>query len=219
MMALARAPVAKLWHAELHAPLSAEHLMPMAAVRRHLWSIDEVERLVDERPGLTPRYELVEGELLVTPSPSDRHQRIVAELFVLIRDYVNRQHIGEARLGPARARVTPDSRSEPDLFVVAGSDGRRPRADDAAAPPVLVAEVLSTGSGRHDRFTKRRYFQRHRVPDYWVTDGDAEAFEIWHPDDDRGALVDDRVVWLPGAASTPFELDVAAFFSNVADDD
>jgi hypothetical protein len=33
----------------------------MAAVRRHLWSIDEVERLVDERSGLTPRYELASG--------------------------------------------------------------------------------------------------------------------------------------------------------------
>jgi Uma2 family endonuclease len=192
--------------------------MSMPALRRHVWSLEEVERLIDERSGLTPRYELVDGELLVTPAPSDRHQRIVAELFVLIRDYVNRQGIGEARLGPARARVTADSRFEPDLFVVGGSGGRRPRADDSPAPVLLVVEVLSAGSGRHDRITKRRFFQRHGVPEYWVVDADAQAFEIWHPDDDRAALVDDRAVWLPAGASAPFQLDVVAFFESVSDD-
>jgi Uma2 family endonuclease len=205
-------------HAELHASLAAEHLMSMPATRRHVWSIEEVERLVDERPGLTPRYELVDGELLVTPAPTDRHQRIIAEFFVLLRDHVNRHNLGEVRLGPARARVTTDSRFEPDLFVVAGVDGRRPPADDSLASALLVVEVLSPGSGRHDRITKRRFFQRHAVPDYWVIDGDAEAFEIWRPDDERAALVDDHVVWLPRGASVPFELDVVAFFRSVSDD-
>ena len=193
--------------------------MSMPALRRHRWSIDEVERLVDARHDLTPRYELVDGELLMTPAPSDRHQRIVAaELVVLVRDYVTRRRIGEARLGPALARLTPDSRFEPDLFVVPNLDGRRPRADDSLTRVILVAEVLSAGSARHDRITKRRFFQRHGVPDYWVIDGDAEAFEIWHPSDERPALVDDRIVWLPEGAGVPFELDVPAFFAAVADD-
>ena len=192
--------------------------MSMPALRRHRWSIDEVERLVDARHDLTPRYELVDGELLMTPAPSDRHQRIVAELVVLVRDYVTRRRIGEARLGPALARLTPDSRFEPDLFVVPNLDGRRPRADDSLTRVILVAEVLSAGSARHDRITKRRFFQRHGVPDYWVIDGDAEAFEIWHPSDERPALVDDRIVWLPEGADASFELDVPAFFAAIADD-
>jgi Uma2 family endonuclease len=205
-------------HAELRAITNAEHLVSMPAAHRRVWSIEEVERLVDERPGLTPRYELVDGELLVTPAPSARHQRIVAELFVLVRDYVNRLGLGEARLGPGLARIDPSSRFEPDLFVVPSVDGRRPRADNSMTKLLLVAEVLSPGSGRHDRITKRRYFQQHDVPNYWVVDGDAEAFEIWRPGDDRAALVDDRLVWLPERADTPFELDVRAFFESVADD-
>ena len=148
MMTLDCASGAKLGNAELHAFLAEEHVMSMPALRHRVWSVEEVERLVHERPGLTPRYELVDGELLVTPAPSDRHQRIVAELFVLVREYVKLHAIGEARLGPGLARLTPDSRFEPDLFVVSNVDGHRPRADDSLKRILLVAEVLSPGSGR-----------------------------------------------------------------------
>ena len=207
-----------LEHARLQESFAAEHLMSMPALRQRVWTIEEVEQLVDERVGLTPRYELVDGELLVTPAPSARHQRIVAELFVLIREYVNRHGLGEARLGPGRARLTPDSRFEPDLFVVPAVDGRRPRADDAITRLLLAAEVLSPGSARHNRITKRRFFQRNRVPEYWVIDGEAEAFEIWRPGDDRAALVDDRVVWHPDGVEFPLELDICRFFADVADE-
>lgn len=47
---------------------------------------------------------------------------------------------------------------------------------------------------------------------------DAEAFEIWHPRDDRAELVDDRVVWQPEGTTAAFELDVRGFFASIADD-
>ncbi|MGH7619872.1 MAG: Uma2 family endonuclease [Gemmatimonadaceae bacterium] len=191
----------------------------MPALHRRRWTLDEVDRLAEERPGLTPRYELVDGELLVTPAPTRRHQRIVAELLVLLRAYVNEHQLGEVSMGPGVARVASDSRFEPDLFVIPSLDGKRRRADDMSVTGAsLIVEVLSPGSSRHDRITKRRYFQSRGVPEYWVIDGDAEAFEIWHPGDVRAALVDDRLRWHPAEAAAPFELDVARFFSEIADD-
>ena len=62
--------------------------MSMPVAERHHWTIDEVERLIDQREGYTPRYELVDGALLVTPSPNGRHQRIIAELFRRVDPYV-----------------------------------------------------------------------------------------------------------------------------------
>jgi hypothetical protein len=48
-------------------------------------------------------------------------------------------------------------------------------------------------------------------------DADAEVFEVWHPDDERPAIVDERLVWSPFGAPLPFELDVRDFVLSVAD--
>ena len=190
--------------------------MSMPAIRPRRWSVAEVERLVEEREGLTPRYELVDGELLVTPAPSLRHQRIILGLTFALREYLAREKLGEIRLGPGELKLVSGERYEADLFIVPAIGGRL-AADDSPVRPLLVCEVLAPGSSRHDRITKRRAFQRNSVPEYWVVDGDAEAFEIWHPADDRAALVDDRLIWAPEAAERPFELDIRSFFASVAD--
>jgi Uma2 family endonuclease len=192
--------------------------MSMPVIEKHRWTIDEVERLIDAREGLTPRYELVDGELLVTPGPSGRHQRIVGELHVLLHEYVQRHKLGEVRLGPGEVRLVPQNYFEPDLFVIPAVNGKRPRSDDPVTRLLLAVEVLSTGSIRHDRITKRRFFQKHGVPEYWVVDGAAEAFELWRPGDERAALLDERLVWQPEMATEPFVLDVKRFFADVADD-
>ena len=203
--------------AELRVKSHGEQIVSMPALRRHRWTSDEVRRLIDERPGMSPRYELVDGELLVTPAPSDRHQRIIARLFLLLHPYLTSEKLGEGRLGPGELPLVPGERYEPDLFVLPVVDGRLRPAGDRNFSPLLVCEVLSQSSSRHDRITKRRAFQRNGVPEYWVIDGDAEAIEVWHPDDERAALIDERVVWQPLGAGSAFELDVRALFAAVAD--
>jgi hypothetical protein len=74
--------------AELPRGSSAEQIMAMSVVSPRRWTREEVDRLIDERHGYTPRYELVDGELLVTPGPNWRHQRIIGRLFQLLMPYV-----------------------------------------------------------------------------------------------------------------------------------
>ena len=207
----------KLPRAELLPNRGAEQIMSMSAVSPRRWTRTEVDHLVDERPGYAPRYELVGGELLVTPAPSGRHQRIVLRLAQLLMPYLAEHTLGEVFLGPAELPLVSGERYEPDLFVVALSDGRRPTLPLERTKPILICEILSPGSSRHDRITKRRAFQQNGVPHYWIIDGDAEVFEVWHPDDERPSIIDQRFIWSPVGAGARFELDVAAFFASVAD--
>lgn len=218
MVANTRETGLRIWDVELPPPPRAEHIMSMPVRRPRHWTVADIERLVDERDGSSPRYELVDGELLVTPAPTGRHQRLVLDLAFLLRDYLSRERLGEIRLGPSALDLVTGDRYEPDLFVVPAIDGRRPIAENRSVRPLLICEVLSPASAPHDRITKRRAFQRSEVPDYWIIDADAQAIEVWHPTDERAALVDDHLVWRPEGASSAFELNVRAFFASAADD-
>jgi len=205
-------------HAELRHASFAEQIMVMPAIQGRRWTREEVARLVDERDGYSPRYELVDGELLVTPAPSGRHQRITFRLAVLLDEYVRRQQVGEVRLGPGEIALDGASRFEPHIFVAPWVHGRPARADDPVSHPLLVCEILSPGSVRHDRITKRRAFRRHGVPEYWVVDGGAEAIEVWRPGDERAMIVDGILTWQPAGRDQPFILDVRGFFAAQSDD-
>jgi len=50
--------------------------------------------------------------------------------------------------------------------------------------------------------------------DYWIIDADSRAFEVWHPEDERPALVDDRLIWRPANVTEPFAVDVQRFFDS-----
>lgn len=204
-------------HAELPYHRDAEQVMPMPSIQPHRWTVREVSQLIDQRPGYLPRYELVDGELLVTSAPSNRHQRVLFELAICLRTYVRQQRRGEVLLGPVDLRLRRGTRFEPDLCVVPAPNGRLPRATDPIPRPLLICEAVSPSSARHDRFTKRRAFQRDGIPDYWVVDGEAGTFEVWHPDDECATLVDDRLTWQLEHCTPPFVLDVKAFFDGIAD--
>jgi Uma2 family endonuclease len=204
--------------AELLLESAAEQIMSMPVVRPRRWTTEEVRLLIDERDGLSPRYELVDGELLVTPAPTHRHQRLILRLALRLQPYLTRHAIGEVFLGPAELRLSSREIYEPDLFVVPSLGGRNPVMGDSLIRPLLVCESLSPGSSRHDRITKRRSFQRNSVPEYWIIDGDAQAFEIWHPADERPALLDEHLAWTPMNGIEAFELDLRDFFASVEDD-
>jgi len=178
--------------------------MPQAA--RH-WTADEVRALPDDGN----RYEVVDGELLVTPAPSWDHQRVVGALHFLLRGYLAGTSIGEAILSPADLGLG-DSQVEPDLFVLPFVDGRRVQSIDTAIRPLLVVEVLSPSTARRDRVLKRRLYQRARVSEYWIVDLDARVVERWRPDDERPEVLQERIEWRPGEAAPPLVIDLEATF-------
>ena len=80
---------------------------------------------------------------------------------------------------------------------------------------LLVAEVLSPSSARHDRFIKRRRYQEAGVPLYWIVDGDARRVEVWTPADRFPAFEEDRLVWHPAGAGEPFTVELSDLFRSI----
>src|SRR5581483_6084490 len=146
-----------------------------------------VRELNDRHDWRWPRYEVVDGELLVSPAPRKRHQVVVRELVVALHRYLERERVGEVLTSPADISWGSKRLVQPDVFVFPSEEASS--ADWPSAPRLLlVAEVLSESSERADRVVKRRLYQSEGVPLYWVLDVDARAAEIWTPAAGEGRI-------------------------------
>jgi Uma2 family endonuclease len=177
---------------------------------RRDWTVDEVRALPDDGN----RYEVIDGELLVTPAPSWLHQQAAMEFLFLVRPYAHRCAL-DCYIAPAEVAFSPRRSVEPDLFVVPRMDGRRATHFEEVQRLVLAVEVISPSSARADRYRKRHLYQSEDVPEYWIVDPDARFVERWRPGDDAPEIVVESLAWTPQEDVEPLVIDLAALFRRV----
>ncbi|MFI5228846.1 MAG: Uma2 family endonuclease [Gemmatimonadales bacterium] len=187
----------------------------MPALQRS-WTASEVRALIDANPLSTPRYELVDGDLLVTPAPRLLHQEVVAVMLGVLRAYLKVEPAGNALASPSDVELEPEFLSQPDVFVVPPDEWRRVRLERIVRALVLAVEVLSPSSAGHDRLRKRPAYQRN-VPEYWIVDLDARLVERWRPADERPEILTAMLEWQPLGARSPLKIDLSSFFAEVLD--
>ena len=177
-----------------------------------VWTVDDLAILPDDGK----RYEVIDGELLVTPSPSLRHQEAILVLALRLQPYLAAQSIGHLVIAPADVTFSRHRGVQPDLFVAPLVNCRRPRELSDIRELVLVVEVLSASSARADRVTKRAMYRDQGVAEYWV-DLDARTVERTTPSDSRVEVIASTLKWQPTGASAPLAIDLAKYFSEVCD--
>ena len=182
--------------------------MPQQATR---WTAAMVRALPDDGN----RYEVVDGELLVTPAPTRPHQRAVGLLYSALDQYVRTLGIGEALTSPADIELDPHGMVQPDVFVEGLVEGRPPRDWNVGAPLLLAVEVLSPSTARADRTVKRRRFQRAGTPEYWIVDLDARVVERWRPDDRRPEVLGETIEWRPTPEAEPLTIELPPLFARI----
>lgn len=188
--------------------------MPATESRR--WTPDEVRQLMHDSESHWPRYELIDGELIVSPSPKMPHYRAQMWIYDRVRAYGLREGVGEACIAPADLELRPETISQPDVFVAPAEQVRRLTRWQDVTGVILVVEIVSPGSAHNDRGPKRRHYQKSRIPEYWIVDIDSRLVERWRPDDVRPEILTDRLTWHPLGANAPLSLDLAELW-RVAD--
>lgn len=172
------------------------------------WTLDEVHRLPDDGN----KYELVRGELFVTPPPGDEHETIAAQLSELLAPYVREHGLGHV-YHPRAVMRYDESEVEPDLMV------RQPHPDrkgndtdwDRAPIPILVVEILSSFTRRRDLNEKKRLYLDAGVAEYWIVDSDGRTITIATPG--QPVRVERmRMTWSPAGADLPLTFELASIF-------
>ncbi len=182
--------------------------MPDTARR---YTIDEVLAF----PSDGNRYELVRGELLVTPAPRPAHQVVIGSIYRRLSAYLD-DHSEVARLflSPADISWADDELVQPDLFVVPSQEVSTSWTSYQTL--LLAVEVVSPSSTRYDRVTKRRLYQEREVATYWVVDPDARLVEVWHPEDERPEIVTDVLRWRIREEGEELEISLEQLFEDLA---
>jgi Uma2 family endonuclease len=172
------------------------------------WTYSEYARLPDDGN----RYEVIDGEVCVTPAPGPPHQRVAAELFTILQEYVQRHSLGEM-LWDVDLLFVSGQFLRPDMLFVprAAAGGVTDRGMEVT--PGLVVEVLSPHSKRIDRVLKPPRYRDFSVPEYWVVDPAARAIERYGLAADAAPEICTRsLTWQPAPDAPALELDVARIF-------
>jgi Uma2 family endonuclease len=138
------------------------------------WTYSEYARFPDDGN----RYEVIDGEVMMTPAPSPHHQHVLGTLLLAMRPYVERHNLGVVLLDVDLLFATGNF-LRPDLvYVPAGRrDGISDRGVEVA--PGLVVEVQSPTSSSIDRVKKPRRYGDFGIPEYWVLNPPERSVWIW----------------------------------------
>jgi Uma2 family endonuclease len=169
------------------------------------WTLAELHRLPDDGN----KYELIYGELFVTPAPSYDHETILAKLSRILDPYVAANGLGFV-YHPRAVVQRKKSEVEPDLQVSRPHPGPR-RTWRTAPVPMLVVEVHSPYTRRRDVEHKRRYYRDIGVAEYWMIDPEERTLTVVR-EGSAEATTHDRVTWYPSGASAPLTFEIADLF-------
>jgi Uma2 family endonuclease len=178
------------------------------------WTYEEFAQL----PNDGNRYEVIAGELVVSPSPNMPHQELVARLFLLLRVFADAHKLGRVALGPSDVLFGPGDYLVPDLlFVRRDRHGIISKRGIEGAPD-LVIEVLSGSTSFRDRGIKLQRYAHFGVPDYWIVDPRKEQIEVYRPAEDAAnaiVLASGLLEWRPAPEGPALEIDVVELFRDL----
>ena len=129
----------------------------------------------------TKRYELLGGDLVMIPSPTEYHQRISRNLVFILWRFVQERDLGQVYDAPLDVVFGVGEEREvvqPDILYISKQRSQIITEEEIQGAPDLVIEILSPATADRDRTYKRTLYARHGVKEYWIVDPEAKTVEV-----------------------------------------
>ena len=181
------------------------------AVRR--WTYEEFAALPDDGN----RYEIIAGELYMTPSSRPNHSWVASQIFLLITNVLKEHGLkGWVTAHPVDVLFAEDDYMVPDVVFVRSERVGIVNDRGIRGAPDLVVEVLSESTASRDRGIKRERYARYGVPEYWVVDVDRRHIEVYRLQEDplNPRIVRDRLTWTPFPGAPALEIPLDELFRD-----
>lgn len=125
-----------------------------------------------------PPQQLIDGEIIMTPSPSFLHQSIVLNIASLIKDYVEKSNLGYVNISPIDTFLKDNEVYQPDVIFVS-NERKNIISDKVKGVPDLIVEVLSPSTAYYDLTHKKNIYEATGVKEFWIVDPGEKTIEIY----------------------------------------
>lgn len=130
------------------------------------------------------RYQLIEGDLVTSPSPGRTHQEILSNLGYLLNRYLEKNPIGKIYLAPFDVFLSDINIYQPDILFITKENAAIITDHGIEGGPDLVVEILSPSTTKYDRGFKRKIYARTGVQELWLIDPEPQRVEVYHLPED-----------------------------------
>jgi Uma2 family endonuclease len=135
-------------------------------------------------PETGPRYQLVEGDLFLSPAPNRFHQDISGNIYFLLREYLEEHPIGKLYEAPFDVYLDPINAHQPDIVFVSRANYHLLTDAGVEGAPDFIVEILSPKTAFLDKKSKRKVYARSGVKELWLVDPDTRTIQVYFLDRD-----------------------------------
>lgn len=145
------------------------------------WTYEDYLSLPDDGN----HYEIVNGVLYMTPSPTGEHQDAIGRIYHYLLVHLEFAGLGKVRFAPFDVRLSPKHVFQPDVLVVLNAHRDRIQRRYILGAPDLVVEIASPSTASIDRREKQDAYAHFGIPEYWIVDADARTVEVLTLEQDK----------------------------------
>ncbi len=132
----------------------------------------------EKLPSDGKQYQVLDGELFMTPAPITKHQRVLLKICGCLSEYVSRENAGEIYIAPCDVVLSDENIVQPDLLFITKENLHLIKEKNIQGAPDMVVEILSESTEKLDRVYKKNLYEKFGVKEYWLVDIQNDAVEV-----------------------------------------
>ena len=158
--------------------------MAIAIPKKKKYTYEDYAKLPEGAP-----YQLISGELIMTPAPTPYHQRISRRIEFLLIQYIEENNLGEVFDSPIDVYFTEEDVFQPDIIFISKERLNIIGETKIEGAPDLVIEILSPSTAYYDLRKKFKIYEKHGVKEYWIVDPEERSIEIYQNEGGKFRLI------------------------------
>lgn len=126
------------------------------------------------------RYEVINGELIMTPAPNIFHQTVLINFVNELKNFLNKEKLGKMLCAPTDVKLSDGNVVQPDIIFISQDNSNIVTENNVDGAPDLIIETLSPGAAYYDLIEKKEIYERFEVKEYWIVDPKKRRVEIYN---------------------------------------